>query len=267
MRVLAALDNTDGARPVAEFAAALARVLAADADAIHVRCDGSDRARAGAAAAQVPLTVAEGEPATSLRREAEADDVAAVVIGRCARPSTSPVGAVACELVTALSKPVAVVPAETAHPGRLGRVVVPLEGTEATSLAPRRTIALARDAGLEIVLVHVFDSDSLPLFTDQPHHETATWAHEFLARYSPCPPEDVRLEVRVGQPEEHVVTVAREIDADLIALGWSQELAAGRAGVVRAVLERARLPIFLIPVVAVEPAGASVGAASAAGGP
>jgi hypothetical protein len=71
----------------------------------------------------------------------------------------------------------------------------------------------------------------------------------FLARYSPCPPEAVRLETRVGQPHEHVVAVARELDADVIALGWAQELAPGRAPVVRAALEGARLPIFLIPVV------------------
>ena len=265
MRVLAALDNTDGARPVAEFAVALARVLSAGAEAVHVRRNGSDQARAAAASADLALTVENGEPGARLRREAEAEDVAAVVLGRCTRPSVGPVGAVAQELLTTLAKPVAVVPADAAHPGRLGRIVVPLEGTEATSLAPRRTIVLARDAGLEVVLVHVFDAESLPSFTDQPQHETASWTHEFLARYSPCPPEDVRLEVRVGEPEEHVVAVARDIDADVMALGWSQQLAAGRAAVVRAALEQARLPVFLIPVVTVERSGAAVGGAAGVG--
>ncbi|MEJ7793476.1 MAG: universal stress protein [Gaiellaceae bacterium] len=164
----------------------------------------------------------------------------------------SPVGAVALELLTAQPKPVAVVPAGTAHPGRLGRILFPLEGTRSTSLAPRRTIELALDAGLEIVLVHVFDAASLPSFTDQPQHETAAWAGEFLARYFPHPPEDVRLESRVGDPAEHVVSVAHEIDADLVALGWEQELAPGRARVVRAALEQARLPVFLIPIVSVD---------------
>ncbi|MBD0291909.1 MAG: universal stress protein [Thermoleophilia bacterium] len=142
----------------------------------------------------------------------------------------------------------AVVPVETSHPGRLARILVPLEGTRTSSLAPRRTIELARDAGLEIVLLHVFAPASLPRFTDQPQHETASWTHEFLARYSPCPPDDVRLEVRVGEPREHVVAVARESDVDVIALGWAQELAEGRAAVVRAALEEARVPVVLIPV-------------------
>jgi nucleotide-binding universal stress UspA family protein len=60
--------------------------------------------------------------------------------------------------------------------------------------------------------------------------------------------------MRVGEPEEQVIAVAREIDADVIALGWAQEFAAGRAPIVRAALEEARLPVFLIPVVAVEDA-------------
>jgi nucleotide-binding universal stress UspA family protein len=250
VRVLAALDDSANAGPVAEFAGALSKVLETAVDGLHVRIDGVDRARAAAAQAGIPLRVEADEPGRRIRREAEVDDVAAVVMGCHPRRRTSaPVGAVALKLLTNLSKPVAIVPADTPHPARLGRVLVPLEGTRSSSLAPRQTIELARDAGLDIVLVHVFAPESLPLFTDQPQHETASWAREFLRRFSPCPPEDVRLEIRVGEPHEHVVDVAREIDADVIALGWAQELASGRAPVVRAALERAHLPVFLIPVV------------------
>jgi nucleotide-binding universal stress UspA family protein len=254
MRVLAALDTSESARPVVEFATSLARVLAAEVDALHVRTNGIGTLRVVASRAGIPLRIDEGDPSACVRREADPDDVAAVVLGRRRRQTLGPVGAVALELLTTLPKPVAVVPADAAHPARLGRVLVPLEGTRSTSLAPRRTIELARDAGLEIVLLHVFEASSLPSFTDQPQHETATWAAEFLARYFPCPPEDVRLEMRVGEPEEQVIAVAREIDADVIALGWAQEFAAGRAPIVRAALEEARLPVFLIPVVAVEDA-------------
>lgn len=248
MRVLTALDNSPGAGPVAEFAGALARVLDAEVDVVHVRSDGVETARSAAEEAGHPLRIERGDPGTTLREEAGASDVAAVVLGRSAEHHDGPVGAVALELLTTEPKPVAVVPSETANPGRLERILVPLEGTRSTSLAPRRTIELARDAGLEIVLVHVFDVGSLPSFTDQPQHEPAAWAGEFLARYSPCPPEDVRLECRVGDPARQVVAVAREIDADVIALGWSQELAAGRARIIRAALEQAVLPVFLIPV-------------------
>ncbi len=255
MRVLAACDDSTDALPVAEFAAVLAHVLGASVDGIHVRTNGMDRAHAAAAQAGIPLRVEVDDPSACLQREAQADDVAAVVLGRHSRPGADElVGAVALALLTTQPKPVAIVPADTPHPGRLGRVLVPLEGTRSSSLTPRRTIEIALDAGLEIVLVHVFDPESIPPYTDQPHHETENWTREFLARYSPCPPEDVRLETRVGEPHEHVPAVAREIDADLIALGWAQELAAGRARVVRAALDEAHLPVFLIPVVTAETA-------------
>jgi nucleotide-binding universal stress UspA family protein len=251
-RVIAALDDTEAAAPVAQFARQLARVLGAEVDALHVRSDGSDRARAAANAVRAQLRTMEGEPAPDLLREANRDDVVAVVLGRSHEAAEEPIGPVAAELLTALPKPVAVVPRDAVRPGRLANVLVPLEGTRSTSLAPRRTIELARDAGVDILLLHVFDEASVPAVTDQPQHEAAAWAGEFLARYSPSPPEALRLEVRVGAPEEHVLAVAREADTDLIALGWSRELGHGRAPIVRTVLEDAKLPVLLIPVVTVE---------------
>jgi hypothetical protein len=52
----------------------------------------------------------------------------------------------------------------------------------------------------------------------------------------------------VGRSGELVPLVADEHDCDLIALGWSQELAPGRAVVVRETLQRSRRPVFLVPV-------------------
>jgi hypothetical protein len=46
-----------------------------------------------------------------------------------------------------------------------------------------------------------------------------------------------------------VPRTADELHVDLIALGWAQELAAGRAPVVRATLERASVPVMLVPVI------------------
>jgi nucleotide-binding universal stress UspA family protein len=250
VKVLAALDNTVSAGPVAEFAAALARVLTAEVEALHVLDDG-ERAIAAAEQAGVRIRTERGDVDARLRKAAEADDVVAVVLGRSRPSGGGPAGAVALDLATTLPKPVAVVPVDAAHPGRLARALIPLEGTRPTSLAPQRTIALARDAGLELVAVHVLDAASAPPFTDQPQHETVAWTSEFLARYAPCPPEDVRLERRVGDPVEEIVSVAHEIDADVVALGWSQDLAGGRARIVRAALETAKLPVLLIPVASV----------------
>ena len=91
-------------------------------------------------------------------------------------------------------------------------------------------------------------SDEIPPFTDQPQHEHSAWATEFVARYCPWGVGSVQLEVRIGRAEELVPRVAAESGCDLIALGWAQELAPGRAPVVRAALERSHRPVMLVPV-------------------
>ncbi len=248
MKVLAALDDSERAVPVIEFATALAGVLGAEVDAVYVDTDGGDEARDAAARAGVSLRIGEGGRGAWLLAEVGADDVAAIVLGRADTTEAGHIGEIATVLATTQPKPVAVVPASAAHPGRLCRVLVPLEGSRSTTLAPLRMISLADGVRLEIVVLHVFDAAAIPAFTDQPQHETRAWAAEFLARYSPIPAEQVRLETRVGEPGKQVVGVAREIDADVIALGWAQEIAADRAPVVRAALDDARIPVFLIPV-------------------
>jgi hypothetical protein len=47
-----------------------------------------------------------------------------------------------------------------------------------------------------------------------------------------------------------VLEVAAAQGADMIALGWSQDLAADRAAVVREVLTRTDLPVMLLPCTA-----------------
>jgi hypothetical protein len=42
--------------------------------------------------------------------------------------------------------------------------------------------------------------------------------------------------------------VARDVDADMIALGWAQDLAPGRASVVRWALEHTPVPLVLMPL-------------------
>jgi hypothetical protein len=53
--------------------------------------------------------------------------------------------------------------------------------------------------------------------------------------------------------------VCEQTNADLIALGWAQELAGGRAPVVRAALARCHTPVLLVPVRAPARAAGSPG--------
>jgi hypothetical protein len=239
-RVLAAVDVDEAAEPVTAFAGQLARVLDAVPDIVHAgpSVDGLPRGTRAIG----------GEAGSALIGEARDPDVVSVVLGLGSPSADEPVGGVATRLLLTLPQPIAVVPAEAAHAERLSRAVVPLEGSQSTTLAPLRMIKLATDSGVDIILIHVFGADSLPLFTDQPQHEVDAWTREFIARYCPLPPHSARLVLRTGEVDLEVCALAQETEADLVALGWSQELAPGRARFVQAVLRNAKLPVLLIPV-------------------
>jgi nucleotide-binding universal stress UspA family protein len=254
-KVLAAVDNSLVCKAVLETAGALGDLLSAEVEALHVG-DRDDRTVTAATTnARVPLWFASGDVVEVLVEAGAVDDVVAVVIGGRGLPNDPrPLGSTALAVATSLLKPVVVVPPETKRSAPVRRVLVPLEGTAPTSLAPRSIIEVARGAELDVVVLHVHDADSLPSFTDQPQHEGAAWAREFLARYCPWGVGVVHLETRVGTTAAVVPAVAEEAGCDLIALGWSQDLEAGSAPVVRAALERAGIPVMLVPVVAAVPA-------------
>jgi nucleotide-binding universal stress UspA family protein len=248
-RVIAAVDNSAAAGTVLATGAGVARLFGATVEALHVGENDDRIARAEAAAVGLPLRRVAGPTVPALADAAAADDVVVLVVGARRLPlGDRPIGTTAFEVITSLQKPVVVVPPDAVPPKALQCVLVPLEGTTSTSLAPMGVVELARDARLEIVVVHVHDANTLPSFTDQPQHEARAWAEEFLARYCPTGIGRVSFERRVGRREEQILVSAKETEADLIALGWSQELASGRAPVVREVLERGRVPVLLLPV-------------------
>jgi nucleotide-binding universal stress UspA family protein len=248
-KVIAALDNSLAARPVLATAASLARLLGAQIDALHVSGNGAEVARSAAEAAGLELRTCTGPTVDRLVEAGSDEEVVAMVLGARGTPGAArPVGTTALEVITSLPKPLVIVPPDASRPGTLRRVLVPLEGTISSSLAPKGVFELARGAQLEVVVLHIHDEASLPAFTDQPQHEATAWTEEFLARYCPWGVGDVRLEVRVGRRDQQLLRAAEETGADLIALGWSQELAPGRAPVVLAALELGHVPVLLIPV-------------------
>jgi nucleotide-binding universal stress UspA family protein len=247
--VIATLDNGLAAKPVLSTALALATLLGADVEAVHVRVDGARTARSAAEAAGLELQTRSGPVVEQLLEAARSEDVLAVVVGARATPAgRRPLGSTALALASSLAKPVVVVPPDAVPTGSLRRVLVPVEGPLSTSFTPRAIVKLVEGAELEIVLLHVHQEDSLPAFTDQPQHEQPAWSAEFLRRYCPWGVDRVQLELRVGRTAELVPLVAEQARVDLIALGWAQELAAGRAPVVRRALAESRLPVLLVPV-------------------
>ncbi len=249
-RVIAAVDNSAAAMPVLSTAAAVARLFRAELRAIHVEESADPTvARAAARAAGTKLLLVKGPTvAAAVRSVALQEDVVAIVLGVRSRPSgRRPAGHVAVKVATSVPKPIVVVPQDCVMPVHFRRVLIPLERNMVTASALRKTIEALRNARAEIVLLHVFEERELPLVTDQPQHETDAWIGEFLRRY--CPYVDVtRVELRAGVPAEHLLTVAAEIRADALVLGWGQRLVPGRAALVRTALEHSRFPVILIPV-------------------
>ena len=253
--VIAAIDNSPAARSVLAAASAVAELFHSDVEALHVRENGDRSVVAAARAAGIELREIADPTVDGLVHEAEAPEVAALVVGTCGFPAARiPAGHVALEVATSVAKPLIVVPPGIPGPVRTTRILVPLDGTRATAAALDQTLRLAAASGAELAVLHVHEAGSLPRFGDQRQYELDVWGEEFLTRYGPRALAPVRLEVRVGKAADTNLEVAGELGADLIALGWSQDLSPGKADVIREVLRRSPVPTLLVPVTAYSPA-------------
>ena len=258
--VMAALNGTPASRAVLAVAAEVGRVLGSGIEGVHVLEDGrGDSAleastEAEAAARAIPVRMLEGAVEQMLVERARSEEVKAVVMGlRRTLGGPRPAGHVALGVIARVRKPVVVVPPLTSMTFQLRKVLVPVQGRPAEALED--TMAIAKSADLETVILHVHDEWSVPSFEDQPHYDVEVWSEEFLARWVPGARAGTAIELRVGTPEEQILDVARDIGADMIAMGWSQNLSPGRATVVRWALEHTPIPLALMPLARTAGAG------------
>jgi nucleotide-binding universal stress UspA family protein len=246
--VLAALDANASAKPVLDTALAIATLFDATATALHVREDGAGAARELTGAAGIELREVTGSPVDQIVAATRRPGVAALVLGaRGVHGGPQPAGHTALEIITRAPKPVVVVPPQAQPPKRLARILVPLEGTSASSRALEDTLKLAHRQRLEILVLHVHSPATVPAFSDHEPHATRAWDEEFLARHVSAPRERVTLLRRLGVPADDIVTIAREAGADLIVLAWNQNLAPGRARVVSETLAHSDVGVLLLP--------------------
>jgi hypothetical protein len=246
--VMAAIDDTAVAPRVLSVADAVAATLfGGEVEALHVHEDGNDTAIRAAEAAGVRLRIEQGPTVASIVRAAASSDVATVVVGSRSDPEgPRPAGHTALEVMTSVAKPLFAVPPNTNVPWDLKKVLVPLDATSESAAAATQTLLLASGCGLDTIVLHVQDFESLPMFDDHPHHEIRAWIDEFVARN--CPPSvDVTVELRIGRAHERVLDVVNEAGPDLVVLGWSQDLSPGRALIVRETLRRSEVPVLLLP--------------------
>ncbi len=246
-RVIAAVAGDSAAEAVLSTASAVGGLFGAEVEALHV---GAERLALSAVARDAGVTIANapGEPVQVLAEAAAAEDVVAIVIG--ARGDASgrrPTGSTALALITLQKSPIVVVPPDAPVRARIESVLVPLDGTPASAAALEEIIELAHGAELRIVVAHVHRPHALPAFSDHLPHEVRAWSEEFLARHCPTA-TGASLELRVGEPREHLLDILRESRCDLIALGWRQDLGRGHAAVVRRMLAESPVPVLLTPV-------------------
>ena len=244
-RVLAAVDASPVTRQVLETAVVFGNLLDASPDAVYVEDDGGAMGEM-AERVKVPLRVLHGVPEQVIVREAAADDVVLTVIGaRGLAGGRQPAGHVTLHVMQRSSKPVVVVPPDCGPP-KLGRVLVPLDGSRDTGLAVADIACQLDRAGATLVLVHTITPETTPAMLN---HGSALelWGREFVLRA--CPElADSKLELRVGVPATCVMELARDEQVDLIVLGWSRELSGGHGQVVLDSVTRAAVPTLLLAV-------------------
>jgi nucleotide-binding universal stress UspA family protein len=248
--VLAAIDDSAAAQPVLATALAVAPLLDATVEALHVSADedGGRTAEAAAGAAGIPLRRASGDPLEQITQYVEGDDVQALVVGARASPAgRHPAGHLALAIADNIVKPVIMVPPEAELRAPFRRVLIAMKGTPRTARDLFRTIQVATQADLELMVVHVDDQQSIPSFSDQVQYDTEAYAKEFLARYCPGAP-DARLLLRVGQPVDEILATADEIVPDMLAVGWPRHGRERRGEVAREIVQRSHIPVLLVAV-------------------
>ena len=249
MGVLAAIDNSRCSDGVLDTARRIAGLLALDVDAVTVREGDPPPGMMPSAQAGVPCRALFGDTATAVLRALEGDDVALAVLGAGrSRPMVAPVGHVTRDVITEAAKDLVVVPAEPVLPrrGRRIKVVVPVDGAEATTTALARELRPLIDHGVEVVALHVFDAANAPVYWDHFYDDYRGWQQHF-GQHS-CPVPGGRLELDRGSVATAVRRLAAQEEATLVAIAWAQDLSPGHARIVTELLASSPVPLLLVPV-------------------
>lgn len=247
--VLAALDSSAAARPVLAVALALGEMTGATVEAVHVAADGAETPAWLAAHSDVPLRVLHGPVDRTLLSAIDDDAVIAAVFGaRGTLGGRRPAGHTAMRLLERATKPIVVVPpdAQATAPLPYRQLLVPLEGAaESSRPVIEELLPLIARPGVELVVLHVFTSATVPRALDRPARDLSMWGDEFIARY--CPVAS-RIELRTGPIGARVAEASIDEGVDLVVLSWSRDITPGHAAVIRDVLSASTVPVLLLPV-------------------
>lgn len=253
MTILVALDCGSLSAEVLASAQAVAAAAGWPLRALHVDEPGEPVADCSIVLGG-QITRVRGEAGAEILRAAAAPGVSVVALGLRSEEGFG-VGHVARRLLEQTACMLLVVRPGMLVPGRLRRILVPLEGSPSTSAAMR----VADDAfcarGREIVMVHVVTGDTpdepgsmpAPRFMDQEHYEWVAWQEEFAMRFSQCSKGGRhRVCVRVGEPGQTIIEEARDVRAELVVASWRGDLAGDRAAHLKHLLAASPCPLLLV---------------------
>lgn len=268
--IIVPLDGTQAALAAVPVADALAGMLDGALHVLHVGERVLPSAEAlrelGLAPEELEGSVLDqrtGPPAKAILRFAEERPEPLIVI--CTHTSMEKprgmLGSVAEEVLVGACCPVILVPPERGvRRWALRRILLPHDGTPATTAAMDPAGDLAELTGAEVLVVYVAAPGApqpaepgtltVPRYIDQPQHEWPAWAAEFIGRMCALghPPSEVTftLLMAAGDPGEEIVRIARERDSDLVVLAWHGVWEPEHAQTMRSIIRAVECPVLAV---------------------
>ncbi len=248
-RVLAAVDGSAVSIEVLRGAVVLADLIGARAEALYAGGPPPRDLQGLAAATGVRLISRPGAAGRAVSRAlCEADVVLGVIGTRGTGNSQDAQGRTAAAVMSGADKPLLVVPPGSFPPDRrhLHCALVPLDGRPESAETVEPVLRLLSEAGVDLVVVHVFDQATVPSIWAEPQYAAPAWEREFLHRNLPC--LHPRLRRCQGPAGSQLVQTAIDEAADLVVVGWSQDLSAGHARTMQGLLASGGRPVLLLPL-------------------
>lgn len=179
-----------------------------------------------------------------------------------AKNQQQPIDTIGRQMLEKIDCPILLVPPDQDMGSwQLRRELLPQDGTPTCAAALAQIIRQSAMSRVENLVLRVAGANvgqptepgSLPTprYVDHPQYEWEAWGQEFLERVDGMGTSPgtagMRLLMANGDPVTEILRISEEQSVDMIILPWHRVLRSGRARMVKAVLQRARCPVLLVP--------------------
>jgi nucleotide-binding universal stress UspA family protein len=215
----------------------------------------------GAQRAEVVLHQVTGAPHMAVLQRIAEFGVGLVVMsarGESALPSmplTRALGGVAQAVIERCPVPVVLLPAHYRESLPWTSMLAAGSGEPAADQALQAAIQLAAELRLKVNVVHCHASggETVPVlggYADAPHHEYSQRLRQMIQRgLEGCESAAGclgQMVLRQGEPASILLEEAQRLESSVVALGWHGAFGAGRAPVLKRLLDEAAFPLLLV---------------------